>query len=67
MTLYTIYLVDPSGRVRLGETVERPDDAAAIAYFRAVDRMGETAELWQGGRLVARLDPDSRFFLGAGT
>lgn len=64
MALYTTYLVDPSGRVRLGENVERPDDAAAIAYLRGLDRQGEAAELWQGGRLVARLDVDGTLYLG---
>jgi hypothetical protein len=64
--MYTTYLVDPSGRVRLGEKVERPDDAAAIAYLRNVDRGGEAAELWQGGRLVARQDADGALFLGGG-
>ncbi len=66
MAAYTIYLLDPSGRVRLGENLARPDDAAAIAYFRDFERHSEAAELWQSGRLVARFDAEGGFFLGTG-
>ncbi len=65
LTAYTTYLVDPSGRVRMGETFDQPDDASAIAHFRGLEHHGEAAELWQSGRLVARLDVEGRFFLGS--
>jgi hypothetical protein len=64
---YTIYLVDPSGRLRLGESLEEADDAVAITYFRAAEFRGETAVLWQCGRLIARRDAEGGFFLGAGS
>ncbi|MFC3079215.1 hypothetical protein ACFODL_14045 [Phenylobacterium terrae] len=58
MPTYRVYLIEADGRVRMGETFERPDDAAAQAAFEAIDRQGLNAELWQGGRLVRKLPRD---------
>jgi hypothetical protein len=55
---YRVYLIDAHGRLQLGESFEKPDDAAAKAVFDAIDRQGLNAELWQGGRLVRKLPRD---------
>jgi len=63
---YTIYLIDLSGRMRLGDSFQRAGDAEAIAEFRRVERGGDAAELWRGGVLVARLDATGEFTAGGG-
>lgn len=55
MPSYIIYLIDKARRVRLGERLDCDGDEAAIAALLRAEREGGEAELWQGGRLVARL------------
>lgn len=58
MPTYRVYFIDGDGRMQLGESLESPSDAEAIARFDLLDRRGLTAELWQGGRLVRKLPRD---------
>lgn len=56
MTGYRLYGLDGVDRVASGEWYEADDDQTAIEI--AKDMMdGTSCELWQGGRLVARLRP----------
>lgn len=54
MASYLIYLIAPTGRVGVGESQEHPDDESARAWFDGMDEVAGDAELWCGGRLVAR-------------
>lgn len=54
MASYLIYLIAPTGRVGMGDSQEHPDDEAALAWFDRMDDVAGDAELWCGGRLVAR-------------
>ena len=58
MPTYKVYLIDPHGRVRMGESFEHSDDGEALAMFETIDREGLIAELWQGGRLLRKLPRD---------
>lgn len=58
MPTYKVYLIDANGRVRMGERFEHPGDGEALARFKAMDREGLIAELWQGGRLLRKLPRD---------
>ncbi|HKX91858.1 MAG TPA: hypothetical protein VJM15_05460 [Sphingomicrobium sp.] len=52
---YRLYCLDGAGRVETAEWIEAADDQAAIAAASA-GHQGRKCELWQGGRMVARLD-----------
>ena len=66
MPSYIIYLIDSARRVRLGERFDCADDGPAVERFGQVDREGGEAELWQGGRLIARLSTKGEVSKGAG-
>jgi hypothetical protein len=55
MTAYRVYCLDGAGKVWSAEWVEAEDDAAAID---AAQRMTQASkcEIWQGQRLVGRVD-----------
>ncbi|MGZ6038229.1 MAG: hypothetical protein ACXWKR_06150 [Phenylobacterium sp.] len=55
MKSYRIYIVDPDGRLQLGQAFEAVDDTAAAARAEAAAQRGRTAELWEGGRMVGRV------------
>jgi len=61
---YRIYIVDPDGRLQLGQAFEAADDEAAGRRARGVAQRGRTAELWEGGRIVGRVCEDGDFTLG---
>ncbi len=61
---YRIYRVAGSGRLRLGQTFEAPDDARATALARELLVAGEACELWEGGRIVGRFSKLSDFTKG---
>ena len=55
MASYRLYRLDGVRRVASGEWIEADDDRAAIeAATEKLD--GERCEVWQGQRLVARLE-----------
>lgn len=55
VAFYRLYCLDGAGKVESAEWVEADDDQAAIEV--ATDKQdGHQCELWQGARLVARLD-----------
>ena len=64
MKSYRIYIVDPDGRLQLGQAFEAVDDRAAGAQAESAAQKGRTAELWEGGRLVGRVSEDGAFTVG---
>ncbi|HET6619463.1 MAG TPA: hypothetical protein VFG64_05945 [Dongiaceae bacterium] len=58
---YRCYFTDESDRIRSFEQIECPDDAAAL--LKADELLAKskcnTAELWQGKRLVGKWGTDS--------
>ena len=64
MKSYRIYIVDPDGRLQLGQAFEAVDDRAAAAQAESAAQRGRTAELWQGGRLVGRVSVTGIFTPG---
>jgi hypothetical protein len=63
---YRIYIIEPDGRLQLGEAFAATDDKAAAARAEEVAQKGRAGELWEGGRLVGRVSPDGVFESGAG-
>jgi len=62
---YRIYIVGTDGRLQLGQAFEAVDDRAAVARAEGAASKGQTAELWEGGRMVGRVGLDGVFRLGA--
>jgi hypothetical protein len=52
---YRLYCLDGAGKVAAAEWIEADDDEEAMAIAKETHD-GEHCELWQGARLVARLD-----------
>ena len=61
MAAYRIYCLDGAGKVWAAEWIEADDDSAAMNSARQF-KEAVRCEVWQGPRLVARMDlgPDSR-------
>jgi hypothetical protein len=55
VTGYRIYCLDGLNKVSTGDWIEAPSDEAAIDIAKATHD-GFECEVWQGARLVARLD-----------
>lgn len=66
MKSYRIYILEPDGRLQLGEAFDVPDDRVAAARAEALAEPGQTAELWEGGRIVGRVSEDGVFLPGVG-
>ncbi|HZZ66716.1 MAG TPA: hypothetical protein VFE18_00945 [Phenylobacterium sp.] len=64
MKSYRIYIVDPDGRLQLGQAFEAVDDRIAGDLARSFAQRGRTAELWEGGRMVGRVSTDGVFTAG---
>ncbi len=64
MKSYRIYIVDPDGRLHLGQAFEAVDDRAAGVQAEGAAQRGRTAELWEGGRMVGRVSEDGTFKAG---
>ncbi|WP_372785159.1 hypothetical protein [Phenylobacterium sp.] len=64
MKSYRIYIVGADGRLRLGRAFEAPDDRTAGALAEGYAARGESAELWEGGRIAGRVSRDGVFNLG---
>ena len=52
---YRLYCLDGANKVASAEWIEADDDEAAIEVARGMHE-GQHCELWQGRRMVARLD-----------
>jgi hypothetical protein len=61
---YRIYIVDPDGRLQLGQAFEAADDGIAADLAKSFAQRGRTAELWEGGRMVGRVSNDGVFTTG---
>jgi hypothetical protein len=61
---YRIYIVEPDGKLQLGQAFEAADDQAASARAEGAARRGRTAELWEGGRLVGLVSTDGKLTIG---
>lgn len=55
MTQYKIYCIDGANKIAFADWVEADDDAVAIALVKE-RHDGYKCELWQGTRLVERID-----------
>ncbi len=55
MTNYRLYCLDGTNKVASADWIEAEDDAAAIEVAKE-RHDGYVAEVWQGPRLVARVD-----------
>ena len=55
MADFRLYCLDGVGKVSSAEWIEADDDEAAIEVAK-MTHDGHECELWQGKRLVARLD-----------
>ena len=53
---YRLYCLDGAGRISLAQWIEANSDEDAIALVRAMKPDALKCEIWQGPRLVARLD-----------
>jgi hypothetical protein len=62
---YRIYIVDSEGRLQLGQAFEAADDTVAAVRSLALAEMGQSAELWEGGRIVGRVSKIGDFTPGA--
>jgi len=63
---YRIYFVGPDGRLQLGQAFEAADDQAAAARAEALAAPGQSAELWEGGRMVGQVSKLGVYRPGAG-
>lgn len=66
MKAYRIYIVGPDGRLQLGQAFEAADDQAAAARAEGLAARGQTAELWEGGRMVGQVSRLGVYKPGAG-
>jgi hypothetical protein len=63
---YRVYILEPDGRLQLGQAFEAADDVAAGGRAEAAAERGKVAELWEGGRMVGLVSKDGAFTRGAG-
>ncbi|MCH8615828.1 hypothetical protein LZ016_06910 [Sphingomonas sp. SM33] len=57
MSAYRVYCLDGAGKVWAAEWIEAEDDSAALAAAREIN--GATRyEIWEGQRLVGRIQVD---------
>lgn len=66
MKAYRIYIVDQDGKLQLGQAFEESDDVVAGVRAVTLAVSGQTAELWEGGRMVGRVSVDGVFIPGVG-
>src|SRR5256885_11093051 len=53
---YRLYCLNAQGRISMAEWIDAADDRDAIRQARALNRDAQKCEIWEGKRLVARLD-----------
>jgi hypothetical protein len=56
MSAYRLYCLDDSGHISVAEWIEAVDDEDAARKAREIDCNALKCEVWQGERLVAKLD-----------
>ena len=56
MTSYRVYCLDGVGSISLADWIEAEDDVRAVRHAREMKNGALRCEIWQGQRLVARLD-----------
>ena len=56
MSAYRVYCLDGAGKVLAAEWIEAETDSAALDSARRFER-AVRAEVWQGQRLVGRVEP----------
>ncbi|HEX2802856.1 MAG TPA: hypothetical protein VHN55_02570 [Sphingomicrobium sp.] len=56
---YRHYRLDGAGKINRAEWLDAPNDEEAIAQVRKL-RLGAPSEIWNGNRLVARVDASSK-------
>lgn len=56
MTSYRLYCLDGAGQISLAEWIEAEDDVRAVTLAREMKNGALRCEVWQGPRLIARLD-----------
>lgn len=57
MAYYRIYFMDGGGHIRRFKELEAGSDSDAVAFAETL-AAGQKLEIWNGSRLVRRLDPD---------
>jgi hypothetical protein len=60
MADYRVYCLDGAGRIALADWIEASDDDDAIAKARKLKPNANSCEVWQKGRLVAKLSSAGR-------
>ena len=65
LTSYRIYKLNPNGHILAGSDADCASDEAAFARARTILGGNVAAEIWQGARLVGRLEraPDASLAL----
>jgi hypothetical protein len=53
---YRLYCLDARGHISMAEWIEATDDQDAIRQAQTLKRDAQKCEVWDGNRLVARLD-----------
>lgn len=61
MKAYRIYIVDPDGRLHLGQSFEAGDDELAASLAASFAERGRAAELWERGRIVGKITAAGAF------
>jgi hypothetical protein len=56
MPSYRLYCLDGAGRISLAEWIEAEGDEEAVAAARAMEHGARKCEVWNGDRLVAKLE-----------
>jgi hypothetical protein len=53
---YRLYCLDARGQISLAEWIDAENDQDAIRQAQVLKQHARKCEVWQGNRLVARLD-----------
>lgn len=53
---YRLYCLDARGQISMAEWIDAADDQDAIRQALALKQNAQMCEVWDGNRLVARLD-----------
>jgi len=56
MPSYRLYCLDGAGRISLADWIEADTDEEAVATARKLEHGALKCEVWDGNRLVAKLD-----------
>jgi hypothetical protein len=53
---YRLYCLDARGQISMAEWIDAADDQDAIRQAQVLNQNAQKCEVWDGNRLVARLD-----------